>query len=225
MSLSLVIPALNEADAIGATLAGVAEGFSEVIVADGGSADSTVEIARGAGARVSVSGPGRGGQQNAGAALASGDVLVFLHADTRLPADAPERIRAALADPAVVGGGFSLAIDSDDPFLRIVARTATWRARSGGLFYGDQALFVRRDVFEKLGGFPLIPIMEDVALVRALRRVGRLALVEAPVLTSARRWEKENPLYTTLRNWVLVSAYLLGVPPHRLARWYRPHKD
>ncbi|MBI5137815.1 MAG: TIGR04283 family arsenosugar biosynthesis glycosyltransferase [Nitrospirae bacterium] len=220
--VSLVMPVLNEARGIGATLAALPAGLHEVIVADGGSADGGALLALAAGARVVTCAPGRGVQLNAGAALAGGDVLLFLHADTRLPAGALAAIQAALADPAVVGGGFALGIDSADPFLRLVARAATWRSRHLGMFYGDQALFVRRAVFERVGGFRPIPIMEDVALVRSLRRVGRLTLIAAPVRTSARRWERENPLFATLRNVALVTLFTLGVPPAILARWYRP---
>jgi len=223
--ISVVIPALNESECIQRCLERLPEGVGQVIVADGGSVDGTRGIARAHGAHVVVSAPGRGGQLNAGAAAARCDVILFLHADTELPDGALAAIHLALSDPAVVGGGFALSIDSRDPFLHWVARVATLRSRRLGMFYGDQALFVRRDVFGAVGGFEPIPIMEDVALVRALRRRGRLALVDSPVRTSARRWERENPLYVTLRNWALVALYSMGVAPQRLARWYRPEGD
>jgi len=227
LSIAVIVPTLNEAESIKATVEGVlamANGVDEVIVADGGSVDDTVAIATACGAKAVVSPPGRGLQLNAGAAQARGDVLLFLHADTRLPTAPFSHVRAALLNPQMVGGGFALNIDSDDRFLQMVARTATWRSRRYRMFYGDQAIFVRRELFERLGGFEHIPIMEDVALVRALRQVGELALVEAPVTTSARRWLRENPLYATLRNWVLMGLYGLGVSPHTLHRWYRPEK-
>jgi len=226
LSVAVVVPTLNEAASIEAVLTGLAGlGVGEVIVADGGSTDDTVAIATKCGARVVVSLPGRGVQLNAGAAHARSEVLLFLHADTRLPIDPLTHVRAALTDAAVVGGGFALNIDSNDRFLQMVARTATWRSRRYRMFYGDQAIFLRRAVFERLGGFEDIPIMEDVALVRALRRVGALALVETPVTTSARRWLRENPLYGTLRNWALMGLYGLGVSPHTLHRWYRPESS
>lgn len=220
--LSVVIPALDEAAILGDTLAALPPGVTEVIVADGGSRDATRAIARAHGAGVVEATPGRGLQMNAGAGAARGSVLLFLHADTRLPEGAAEAIAAALADPAVVGGAFRLGIDSPDGFLRLVAGAANLRARLTGVAYGDQAVFVRREAFEALGGFPPIPIMEDVAFGRRLKRRGRVVLLRARVATSARRWERENPLYTTLRNTVLVSLFLLGVAPKRLARRYRP---
>jgi rSAM/selenodomain-associated transferase 2 len=219
--ISVVVPTLNEAAVLGRTLAGLPPGFSEVVVADGGSTDATAEIARAHGARVTVGPPGRGPQLNAGAAAAQGAVLLFLHADTALPPDAAGRIAAALADPGVVGGAFRLGIDSADPRLGCIARAANLRTRLTGVAYGDQAVFVRRTAFVAAGGFPEVPIMEDVALGRALKRLGRVVLLPARVRTSARRWEREGVLRTTLRNAALISLYLLGVPPARLARWYR----
>jgi rSAM/selenodomain-associated transferase 2 len=221
--LSVVIPALDEAAVLADTLASLPAG-TEVIVADGGSADATRAIARAHGARVVESAPGRAVQMNAGAAAATGAVLLFLHADTRLPEGAPQAIAAALADPEVVGGAFRLGIDSEDGFLRVVAAAANLRGRLTGVFYGDQGVFARREAFAALGGFPPLPIMEDVAFGRRLKRLGRVVLLRDRVATSARRWERENPLYTTLRNTVLVSLFLLGVAPERLARWYPPHR-
>jgi rSAM/selenodomain-associated transferase 2 len=220
--VSVVVPTLNEAAVLGRTLAALPEGLSEVVVADGGSTDGTPDIARAHGARVTVSAPGRGPQMNAGAVAAKGEVLLFLHADTVLPPDAAARIGAALADPTAVAGAFLLGIDSTDPRLGMIARAANLRTRITGAPYGDQALFVRRGAFEAAGGFPDVPIMEDVALGRALKRVGRVVLVPARVRTSARRWERDGVARTTLRNAVLISLYLLGVAPARLARWYRP---
>lgn len=219
--ISVVVPTLNEAAVLGRTLAGLPPGFCEVVVADGGSTDATAEIARAHGARVTVAQAGRGPQMNAGAQAARGGVLVFLHADTALPADAAGRIAAALADPRVVGGAFSLGIDSTDPRLGAIARAANLRTRLTGVPYGDQALFVRRGAFAAAGGFPAVPIMEDVALARALKRLGRVVLLPTRVRTSARRWEREGIVRTTLRNAALIGLYLLGVPPVRLARWYR----
>lgn len=219
--ISVVVPTLNEAAVLARTLAAVPAGFFEVIVADGGSLDGTTAIALEHGARVTVSPAGRGPQMNAGAAAARGGTLLFLHADTTLPTDAAARIGAALADPGVVGGAFRLGIDSPDLRLGLIARAANLRTRITGVPYGDQALFVRRDAFDAAGGFPDVPIMEDVALGRALKRQGRVVLLPARVRTSARRWEREGVVRTTLRNAALISLYRLGVPPARLARWYR----
>lgn len=225
LPIAVVIPTLREGATLGAMLAALPDGLAEVIVADGGSTDATREVARAHGCRVVESPPGRGVQMNAGASAATAPVLLFLHADTRLPADAPARIARALADPGVVGGGFRLGIASDARFLSFIAAAANLRTRLTGVFYGDQALFVRREAFAALGGFAPIPIMEDVDLGRRLKRRGRVRLLDAAVQTSARRWERENPLYTTLRNTLLVSLYLLGVPPRRLARWYPPVRE
>ncbi len=225
MAISIVIPVLNEGGGIGVCLDRLPVRECQVVVADGGSHDDTVAMARAHGAEVVVSAPGRGVQLNAGAAAAGGDVILFLHADTVLPEGALGAVRSALAAPQVVGGGFALSIDSGDRFLQMVARTATWRSRRYRMFYGDQAIFVRREAFAAVGGFDAVPIMEDVALVRALRKRGELALIEMPVLTSARRWQRENPLYATLRNWALILLYSMGVSPHALARWYRPEGD
>lgn len=222
--ISIVIPTLNEGRQLGAVLAALPTAV-EVIVADGGSGDDTLAVATAHGAKVVASPPGRGTQLNAGAAQAKGEVLLFLHADTALPENWPVLLAAALADPAVVGGGFALEIDSHDYFLKMVARTATWRSRRYCMFYGDQAIFVRRRDFVALTGFPEQPIMEDVGFIRALRRRGNLALIDVPVRTSARRWERENPLYTMLRNWVLVMLYSAGVAPATLVRWYRPERE
>jgi rSAM/selenodomain-associated transferase 2 len=219
-AVSVVVPTLNEAAVLARTLEALPTGFAEVVVADGGSTDATVAIAREHGARVTASPPGRGPQMNAGAAAAKGDVLLFLHADTVLPPDAPARIAAALAEAGAVAGAFRLGIDSPDPRLRLIARAANLRTRLTGVPYGDQALFVRRDAFDAAGGFPDVPIMEDVELGRRLKRLGRIVVVPARVRTSARRWEREGIVRTTLRNAVLITLYLLGVHPRRLARWY-----
>jgi len=219
-AVSVVVPTLNEAAVLARTLEALPPGFAEVIVADGGSTDATVAIAQAHGARVTVSPPGRGPQMNAGAAAAKGDVLLFLHADTVLPADAPARIAAALAETGAVAGAFLLGIESSDPRLAFIARAANLRTRLTRVPYGDQASFVRRAAFDAAGGFPDVPIMEDVELGRRLKRLGRIVVVPARVRTSARRWEREGVVRTTLRNAALVTLYLLGVHPRRLARWY-----
>ncbi|MFQ5508039.1 MAG: TIGR04283 family arsenosugar biosynthesis glycosyltransferase [Leptospirillia bacterium] len=219
--ISVIIPTLQEERGLSAVLERMPDGFHEVIVADGGSDDHTRAVARAHGCRVVLSTPGRGVQMNAGAARARGDVLLFLHADTVLPPDAVGRIHGALADTGQVGGGFRLAIDSDEPFLKLVSAATNLRARLTRVCYGDQAVFVRREVFERIGGFPELPLMEDVAFGRRLKSHGGVALVDTAVHTSARRWERGNPLWVTFRNRVLVLLFMLGVSPQRLARWYR----
>ena len=222
MILSVVIPTLDEAARIGARLAEPAtRAADEVIVADGGSRDATVDIARRAGVRVVAAARGRGRQMNAGAAVARGDVLLFLHADAALPDDARAWIEQALADPGVVGGAFRLHTIADvgrnwlGPLLRI----ADIRSHVTRVPYGDQALFVRRAVFEEVGGYPDEPLMEDVALARRLWRVGRLVTVPAYVRVSGRRILR-HPVTGTLAMWTFPMLYRLGVPPRVLAWLY-----
>jgi rSAM/selenodomain-associated transferase 2 len=191
------------------------------VVVDGGSRDaSAAVVGRHPGVRWLVSAPGRARQMNAGARVTRGDVLVFLHADTRLPDGALEAIEAALADPRVVGGRFDVAFDSARPVLRLTAALMNVRSRLSGIATGDQTIFVRRAVFEALGGFPDIALMEDVELSRRLKRRGRLARLRLRVTTSARKWEREGPVRTVLLMWMLRLLYFLGASPRRLHRWY-----
>lgn len=221
MKLSLIIPALNEKEFIEKTLKEIVKlPGVEVIVSDGGSTDSTPEISASA-ARVVKSRQGRGIQMNAGASVSSGDVLLFLHADTLLPENWAEKLLSGMSDERVVGGAFTLSIDSARLSHKIIAAAANIRSRVTGIHYGDQGIFVKRSVFEKIGGFKDIPIMEDVDLMRRLKKVGIVVMLKDKVLTSARRWEKEGIAYTTLRNWLLVSLYFMGVPPERLHRFYK----
>jgi rSAM/selenodomain-associated transferase 2 len=162
---------------------------------------------------------GRASQMNAGAAAASGEVLLFLHADTVLPADAPLLVLHAV-DRGAAWGRFDVAIEGADPMLALVAMLMNARSRATGIATGDQAMFVRREAFEAAGGFAPIPLMEDVALSRALRRGSRPACLRTRVLTSGRRWERQGTLRTVLRMWRLRLAYALGADPHRLARQY-----
>jgi hypothetical protein len=222
--ISIIIPTLNEAANIEATLASV-QGASdvEVIVVDGGSRDHTADLARACGATVLTTEAGRAGQMNAGAAAAKGEVLLFLHADTRLPERFDEFVRQALSRPGTVAGAFKLRIDGSAWGLRMIERLANWRSHRWHMPYGDQAIFLRAETFHDIGGFPDMPIMEDFELMRRLRRRGRIAIVPVPIVTSARRWEKMGVLKTTLINQAMIVAYLLGVSPLRLARWY--HAD
>jgi rSAM/selenodomain-associated transferase 2/rSAM/selenodomain-associated transferase 1 len=219
--ISAIIPTYNEADFVREAISSVqAEDGVEIIVVDGGSGDATVENAEAAGARTIVSSDGRGSQMNAGAAEATGDILLFLHADTVLPEDYARHVRAAMVHAGTVAGAFGLGIDSPERLLRHIEWLANWRSKHMHLPYGDQAIFMRREVFEEMGGFPEIPIMEDFELMRRLKRRGRIAIVAASVQTSARRWLDVGVLRTTLVHQAVIAAYFLGVPISRIANWY-----
>jgi rSAM/selenodomain-associated transferase 2 len=218
MHLSVIIPTLDEEANLPRVLASL-PADAEIIISDGQSRDRSVEIAKKHGARVVVGARGRGAQMNLGAASATGDILVFLHADCELGGGVIEAIRAALRAPEAVGGSFRLRIAASSWSHRLVAFGANLRARFG-LPYGDQAIFVRRSVFEAVGGYPEIPIMEDVELVRRLRRHGRLVAVDETVITGTRHWDALGPILTTLLNWVTVSLYFGGVSPARLSPLY-----
>jgi len=220
--ISIIIPTFNEAMTIrdlAASLEGL-RGRFEVVVADGGSSDETVAIANQYGFRAIESNRGRGPQMNAGARAATGDVLLFLHADTRLPADALERMNALLGDPAVCGGNFSLIFDGRTWESR--ALTAIYPfLRLGGMCYGDSAIFVRRDVFERLGGYRDYRIFEDCDLYRRLRRAGRFVRLPQCATTSSRRFE--GRFIRTFALWSVMQAlYWLGVHPNRLDQLYKP---
>jgi len=234
--LSVIIPTLNEAAHLPATLATVWGGGSEsmtpegigpegigpeVIVVDGGSQDATCAIAAAAGARVISSPPGRCHQLNAGAAAATGRWLLFLHADTRLPPAYGVHLRHTLAQPGVVAGAFELAIDGPGWGLRWVEWGVQQRSRWLQRPYGDQGLFMARATFEGVGGFPVLPILEDVELVKALQQRGRIAIAPAAVVTAARRWQRLGVARTTVINQGILLGHRLGVDPHTLARWYR----
>lgn len=218
--VSVIVPARNEAGGISATLDRVVNNAgSEVLVVDGGSEDNTVDIARKAGARCLRSAPGRAAQMNAGAVEARGDILLFLHADTLLPPDYRDHVESALAGEGVIAGAFRLAFDDPRLSLRLIASGANLRSRYRQLPYGDQALFLRRETFECLGGFRELPVMEDYDFVRRLRRRGRVALTPAHVKTSARRWLAHGIWRTTLTHQCMVLGWRLGVSPERLAAW------
>jgi rSAM/selenodomain-associated transferase 2 len=193
----------------------------EVIVVDGGSQDDTVQLAQSWGVKVLSAGGDRAGQMNAGALAATGDILLFLHADTCLPTGFDALVRQALNQPKAVAGAFVLRINASLLGLRLIERGVNWRSRWLQMPYGDQAIFLKTEVFHDLGGFPKLPIMEDFELMRHLRRFGRIVIIPTPVLTSGRRWQKLGVLKTTLINQLVIVAYFLGVPPERIVRWYR----
>ena len=219
--ISVIVPTLQEALRIGGRIAELRDlDLHELIVVDGGSTDRTPDLAEAAGARVIRAARGRGQQLNAGARAAEGDVLWFVHADVRVPADAPARIRAALADDRVVGGAFrTRTVDDVGARYPRLLRVADLRASYTGLPYGDQAVFVRREAFDAVGGFPEIPLFEDLALSKRLRRVGRLAMLPGPVEVSGRRF-LARPWRSLIAMNVLPVAFRAGLPVGLLERLY-----
>lgn len=194
---------------------------AEVIVVDGGSADGTRDVAARFSQVALVTSPrGRARQMNAGARHARGDTLLFLHADTRLPGGAPAAIAGALEDARVVGGRFDVGFDNPRAVFRMIAFFMNVRSRWSGISTGDQAIFVRRDVFEAMGGYPDIVLMEDIEFCRRLKRRGKLAALRTRVTTSARKWEREGAFRTMALMWGLRFLYLVGVSPDRLHGWY-----
>jgi rSAM/selenodomain-associated transferase 2 len=222
-AIAIVIPALDEAQNLSWLLPDLATRWpsAEVVVADGGSRDATATIVRGyPSMRCIDAPPGRARQMNAGARVTRAPLLLFLHADTRLPSRALEAIADTLADAAVVGGRFDVRFDTRRPIMRVVAWLMNARSRLTGIATGDQAIFVRRSVFDAMEGFPDIPLMEDIAFSKALKRHGGLACLRLQVTTSARKWEREGPLRTIALMWLLRFLYVCRVSPARLHRCY-----
>jgi rSAM/selenodomain-associated transferase 2 len=223
MRLAIVIPALDEAANLARLLPDLARDCpgAEIVVVDGGSRDETAAVvARAPGPRLLASARGRALQMNHGARATTGDPLLFLHADTRLPGGAAGAIEGALADPGVVGGRFDVRFDNERALFRVIAWFMNTRSRASGICTGDQAIFVRRADFEAIGGYPEIPLMEDIELTRRLKRRGRLRALRLRVTTSARKWEREGPLRTIGLMWALRFLHFCGVAPARLHRWY-----
>jgi rSAM/selenodomain-associated transferase 2 len=226
MRFSIVVPVLREQERITTCLETLrTQDFADsrqIIVVDGDPEGGTIRRVPNGDVLCLKSKPGRAYQMNAGAAAAQGQILLFLHVDTVLPPGALEEISRLMATGKCVGGAFDLGIDSDSLFLRYIAMRASFRSRLNRIPYGDQAIFVDRAYFEGLGGFKEIPIMEDVDLMRRIKKDRRkIHIFRDKVMTSARRWEAEGPLYTTLRNQFLMLFYYLGVSPKTLSRFYR----
>lgn len=248
MKLSIIIPTLNEEYSIEKNLPSIKLNLTsvfsfqpsafEIIVADGGSEDRTVEIARRFADKVSISSAGRGMQMNSGARISTGDWLLFLHADSVVSASGIRRMlniinneprtpnsepRTPNPESRLVGGAFRLKIDSDKIPLKIISSAANARSKLFNIAYGDQGIFVRRDIFYGIGGFPNIPIMEDVEFVTKLKKSGKFVIHPEYITVSSRRWDREGMIYCTLRNWILILLYFMGISPHKLKEWYENH--
>lgn len=223
MRLSIIVPVLDEAALVAERLAALKplrRRGAEVIVVDGGSLDDTVTAARSHADLVVGAARGRAAQMNAGASVADGEVLLFLHADSRLPPEADRVILDAMTVSGRKWGRFDVAIEGRHPLLPVIAFFMNWRSRLTGICTGDQGIFVRRDVFEACGGFPSISLMEDIALSRLLKRRGRPRCLGRRIVTSGRRWESRGAVRTMLLMWRLRLAYFLGADPRRLAAIY-----
>lgn len=224
MNISVIIPVLDEASLVAGSVRRAWEaGADEIIVCDGGSTDQTVKIAQDLDCHLLRGPQGRASQQNQAAAASRGDVLLFLHVDSWLPAGAIGQIRRALRDRHCQGGAFRQHIESAGRIYRLLEWGNAARIRLLRLAFGDQGLFLRRELFDRLGRFPQVPLMEDLRLMRKFRRVARPALLPGPLHVDPRRWQKYGVARQTLRNWSLLTAEKLGVCPSQLKRFYPSH--
>jgi rSAM/selenodomain-associated transferase 2 len=223
--ISIIIPVLNESGIINFTIEHLytldSADTVEIIVVDGSPHGETINTITGSDVQKISGQKGRGSQMNQGAAVAGGDILLFLHADTRLSHDALNQIVAATKQPDVVGGAFDLRIQSEKKIFRLIEQAASIRSRLTRIPYGDQAIFFKKRFFDQIGGYRDIPIMEDVELMQRVRKAGKkIKFISRKVQTASRRWEKEGIVYCTLRNWSIRTLYLLGVPPEKLKKFY-----
>jgi rSAM/selenodomain-associated transferase 2 len=228
VSVSVIFPVLNEGglicDALQALALSAGNVSYEAIVVDGDPAGSTVGRITDPGVICFTAPKGRAAQMNKGAARASGNILLFLHADTRLPQNALGKVAAALADERYIGGAFDLGISNPRWIFRLTGWCASVKHRVTRIPYGDQAIFIRRTYFEAVGGYPEIPLMEDVEIMKRIKRRGdRIVILPDLVETSARKWEKDGVLYTIFRNWMIQTMYLIGIPADKLVKYY--YKD
>lgn len=224
--ISIIIPAYNESAGINLTIENILSipytGIKEIIVVDGNPEGNTANAVKAKNIKTLLSEKGRAKQMNKGAFNSTGNILLFLHADTKLPNDALEKISDVMNKKDIVAGAFDLGILSEKIIYRLIEKAASLRSRITRIPYGDQAIFVRREYFQKTGGFKEIPLMEDVELMRRIKRDrGKIFIIPDKVMTSPRRWEKEGVLYCTLRNWLLITLYYLGVNPERLVKFYK----
>jgi len=221
-----VIPVLNEAERINSLIEHIRHQSSnstcEIIVVDGDSQGTTIKVIQDREVISITCAKGRARQMNAGAAIARGQVLIFLHADTRLPPHSLKKISQVLENEKYVGGAFDLGIDSDRLLLKYIAASASFRSRLNRIPYGDQAIFMRKAYFDKIGGYREIPLMEDFDLMRRIRKRGdKIFILRDQVKTSPCRWEKEGIIHTTLRNMMLVNMFRFGVSPDKLGKYYK----
>lgn len=220
MRVSIIIPTLNEKINLEKTLPDLEKmDDKEIIIVDGGSTDNTASVAKRYADKFIVSCQDRGIQMNTAAHNAEGDMLLFLHADSELSTDGYNKLLGASGARDIAGGAFYLAIDSKRFLLKVISLAANLRSRLFRIAYGDQGIFVRRDIFVKIGGFNNLPLFEDIDFFRRLKREGDVIFIKS-ILTSARRWDGEGILYTTFRNMILASFYFLGFSPQTLIRWY-----
>ncbi|HAO13196.1 MAG TPA: glycosyltransferase [Planktothrix sp. UBA8407] len=218
----MIIPVLNEAENIGLVISTIQRAENiEIIIVDGGSQDNTVQIAQGLGVKVIVTNRGRALQMNAGAKIATGEILLFLHGDTQLPLGFETEVRETFVNSNIIAGAFQLKINGDQLSLRLIETTVFWRSKYLQMPYGDQAIFIKATTFGEIGGFPEQPIMEDFEFIRRLNHLGKIEILSSAVITSGRRWQKVGVFKTTLINQLIVIGYYLGISPTKLAQWYR----
>ncbi len=225
MKVSIIVPTLNEGLILEKTLTQIQQlSPHEIIVSDGGSDDDTSLIAKKFSHRVITKSTGRAMQMNAGAGEATGDLLLFLHADNRLEPESYRKMLEHMENPEWIGGAFTLCIESPKWSIKLIALLANIRSKYFGLAYGDQGFFVRKEVFKDMNGFSPLPICEDLDFYRRLRKKGPVILLKEKTHTSARRWIKEGIVFTTARNTLIAILFGLGFPPRTLTKWYPPHQ-
>jgi len=222
LSIGVIVPVLNERAGLPALIKRIAAmPADEVVIVDGGSTDGSCLILDASALRWITAPSGRAAQMNAGAMLSESDILLFIHSDTEIGACCFPAIKAAMQDGATVGGRFDVKLSGSHPAFRMIERLINLRSRLSGISTGDQCLFVRRSVFERMAGFPLQPLMEDIEFSKQLKRLGRIACLHQRVTTSSRRWQQHGIVKTVLLMWRLRLLYWLGVPAERLAAAYR----
>lgn len=224
--ISIIIPVLNEAARIASLINQIEKTEEiEIIIVDGLSVDNTAELASNLGVNVISTNRGRALQMNTGAKIASGEILLFLHADTELPQGFAALVQDALNQPKIIAGAFELKIEGRHRGLRLIEKLVSLRSHFLQLPYGDQAIFIKAETFQKFGGFPELPIMEDFEFIRGLKRYGKIKILPVAVITSGRRWQQLGILKTTLINQFMIIGYYLGIPPEKLADFYRKKRS